>query len=177
MSAEDEREGYWADGTPMNHPRPPQHERVERINLVWKYRREHKTFPWISETMGISVSTAHKYFKEGYRMKAPPGAEEDRVLAIEHLDEMLADAKEAYNELVEPLEKLKALEVMNKLLKSKRDLLGLDAPTKFQGVVHNVDAQELELAQMIERMKAQDAERAAELRAGAAPRTRRRRKA
>ncbi len=157
----------------LNDPNPDPIARQERINEVWERRRRGESFALIAEEMSMSSSTAHKLFKEGLFQQAPQGAEEERVLAIQQLDELYYQSMKALDDIVDPLEKLKALAMLNTILKSRRELMGLDAPTKFQGVVHNVDARELELAALIREMEAKDAATEAAVRAGRTP-TRRR---
>jgi len=148
-------------GQSINHPNPDPVERAEQIRLVWEMRRDGATFPLIAEKLNCSTSTAHKLFKEGLRMNAPPGAEEERILAVQQLDELYHQGIEALRQIIDPVDKLKALVVLDRLLKSRRELLGLDAPTKFQGHVAALTEHDLEIREMIQafQMQAEQQER------------------
>ncbi len=105
-------EEYWEDGKHQNHPQPNPVVRHERILEVWKYKRAGRSYAWIAETMGISASTAHKYLKEGLMIQAPQAAEEERIIAIQQLDELYAEGRETLDALSDPLDRLKALQML-----------------------------------------------------------------
>lgn len=121
------------DGKPSTHPRSNMVELADYINKIWEYRRENVPFDVIAEELGISSSTARKYFKEGYQMNAPPGAAEERILLVQQLEQLLYRAQQMLDGSVnDPDKAVKLLNVMSKLLKDKRELLGLDAAKKFE---------------------------------------------
>jgi hypothetical protein len=130
-------------------------ERLDKINKVWEYRRAGKTFDWIAEEMEFCQKTARNLFKEGLQLQAPPGAEEERILAVQQNEEQYAQAADLYNDTTDVTERVRILSVMDKLLKSRRELLGIDAPTKFQQVPGNggLTQRELELAKIVKDLK------------------------
>lgn len=149
------------NGQPINHPHPDPVERAEQINQIWEYKRAGRSYKWIGETMGMSSSTAHKLFKEGLMMQAPPAAEEERILAVQQMEVLFEIGMDQIKLILDPLDKIKALVHLDKLVKSRRELLGLDAAIKFQGMIHEVTQQDLEIQGMIDMFKSQEAERAA----------------
>lgn len=151
------------NGQHPNHPNPDPIEQSENWRRVWELRRERKTFTEIAEEMGISRSTAHKYFKEGLKLQMPQAAEEERILAIQQLEEQMADAKKATDRLAHDPEKmLKGIELQVKIGKQIRELMGLDAPTKFQGSVKHTTPVDEELQTLADELAKQQEEEARE---------------
>lgn len=149
------------NGQHPNHPNPDPVDLAPLWREVWDRRRNRETYTEIAEAMGISRSTAHKYFKEGLKLQMPQAAEEERILSIQLLEEQLAEAKKATDRLAKDPEKmLKGIELQVKIGKQIRELMGLDAPTKFQGsVTHTtpIDSELQELADELAREQEQEA--------------------
>jgi predicted transcriptional regulator len=144
-----------AQGKEVDHnPHPDPIARSKMIQRVWDLRDEGRTYREIAEELGINHQTAVTYFKEGLLANAPPRAEEERILAIRRADEHYSMAQRMLGETADVETKIKILTLMDKLLKSKRVLEGLDAPKKFQHTVHEMDERDLELAELVREMKA-----------------------
>jgi methylphosphotriester-DNA--protein-cysteine methyltransferase len=147
------------NGQHPNHPHPDMVERSEQMREVWDRRRENETFTEIAEAMGISRSTAHKLFKEGLKLQMPQAAEEERLLQIQQQEELIAEAFRTLKRITDPVDRLKALLAINTLYKSRRDLMGLDAPTKFQGTMTHTTPVDQELQTLAEELaRAQEEE-------------------
>lgn len=144
-------------------------ERVESAVRVWQMRRDGRTYEYIAEAEGISKSTAHKRFKEALLARIPYAAEEERQLEVERLDSML----EQLTELL-PLDPIAVVPVMLRVSKRRAELMGLDAPTKFQGTMR-VSEPSLELADVLRDLEAANAETEARVQRGETVSRRRRR--
>lgn len=144
-------------------------ERVESAVRVWQMRKDGRTYEYIAEAEGISKSTAHKRFKEALLARIPYAAEEERALEAERYDAWL----ERLTEELAHGDPTVIIPVLLRVSKRRAELLGLDAPTKFQGTVR-VSEPSLELADVLRDLEAANAEAEAEVRAGRVP-TRRRR--
>lgn len=112
----------------MANPHPDRLERLKQINRVWELREDHVPFREIAEELGCSVSTAHKLFEEGLQYNAPPAAEAERILTARQVDEALSRVWRLLGRTADVETQLKILATVDKLLKSKRGLHGLDAP-------------------------------------------------
>lgn len=148
------------NGQHPNDPNPDPIERSEDMQRVWELRRNRHTFAEIAKIMRMSPSTVHKLFKEGLKLQMPQAAEEDRLLAIQQIDEMLSQARDVFDAALDNTEKLKALMLQDRLLKSKRELMGLDAAVKFQGTVTHqtqLDQEVQELARQLQEEQRQEA--------------------
>ena len=120
------------DGKSRNHPVPDPVERMEYVRQVWDMRRDHVPYNEICEKLDIGRATAHKYFKLALGLAAPRVTDEERELAIEQIEAHLHKANQLYAQTTDIDIRLKILMTMDRLLKSKRDLMGLDSAKKFE---------------------------------------------
>ncbi len=155
------------DGKSPNHPIADPVERSEWIEKVWAMKRNNETYDTISEELGISRATAYKYFKEGLLMHAPPGAEEERIMLVQQLEQLLYVAQKIMDGTNDDETKLKAMDRVMKLYKVKRDLLGLDADKKFKVKHEHTTPMDEEIEELMgefdQQLGKRDTERAARL--------------
>jgi transcriptional regulator with XRE-family HTH domain len=123
------------DGKNHHNPRPDPVQKFEMMEEIWERKRKHQTFEQIGKAMGISATTAWSYFYEYKNHRIPPSVEQDRLMALEHLQAEL----ERYSKIRELLVaqndvelQLKIGEHMRRLLADYRKAQGLDAAKKYE---------------------------------------------
>lgn len=151
----------WPDGKARNHPRPNEADLVEKMELIWDLRREERlTFRQIGEKLNISHGNARKWFGEAVKRKlqATPDEMAERVLAIQQIEEEEAATWDLFQGAFDENVKLKALTHLDKLRKSKRELLGLDAAQKFDLRHTQESEQDTEIRDLIAEFERRKAE-------------------
>lgn len=115
--------------------------RAERRKVVWELRRAGKSFREIAEMVKAPTMTVYDDYKWNLldRKATPEDAEEQRQLELARYDRYLAALEVRIDG--PPCEvcgagtiDVKAIDAATKVSKARRELKGLDAPTKTQEV-------------------------------------------
>lgn len=162
--------GVSSDGTkrPKEHfahgvsPDPVQ--RSEDINFVWKHTRRGKSQAWIAGQLGCSQPTVSRLLKEGRLLHAPPGVEEERIVALARNQELYQLVMDEIEGGVDSSTLAKLVAVADSLEKSRRKLLGIDAPRRVDLTTHEVDPADVELAEIIREQQARRADEEGKIR-------------
>jgi hypothetical protein len=158
---------YGGEDAHPNHPKPDPAIRQPKINQVALYKAQGKSFAWIAEKMEISSATAWGYYQEYCKDQGAPEAKAVRNLALEQYEELIQKAWAVMDEAFEPADKLKAIAVLDKLLKSVRELFGTDAAIKYQEVRAEDNGHDRpDIADIVEEGQEIDRENAARVRRG-----------
>lgn len=151
---------------------------VERDMLVWEARLRGTRPQQIAEELGISLSQVAGATHRAAKMIALESAEEHVKAEVERIDILLQNAIEVLEKdhyatshgkvmfdpstdpprpMIDTAPTLKAIDTIIKLMERRAKLLGLDAPTRTEHAVNlqKVDAQDLELMDMINQVRAQ----------------------
>lgn len=145
------------NGQHPNDPHPDIFEHAENILRAWDLKAAGKSYKQVAEELGCSISTAHKYVQEAFKSQMPPSAEHERLLMVQQYDNHIGDILAQVDNGVDPDQYAKLMNTLEKYLHSKRQLLGLDAPTKFQGTIGVAAQADLDIQLMIDRFHAEEA--------------------
>ncbi|HEY0578111.1 MAG TPA: hypothetical protein VGD73_28755 [Pseudonocardia sp.] len=141
-----------ANGTqPPTDPYPNPAVRAEKINKAWELVRRGKSQAYIAEELGCSQATVSKLLKEGKQAQAPPGLEEERIIELQRNEELTCLVSER---LESGEDFATCVELLRKLAREKRTLLGLDAPKRLNlTTTPEPTARELELARLVRELQ------------------------
>lgn len=157
------------------------HQAAQMVAAL-KHRREGLTFRGIAEAMGCSASTAYRLVKQGLAEYIGEPAAELRQLESERLDDLISRAykvlmadhivvqhgkivrDEDGNPIRDHGPTLAAINTLKSLSAELRKLHGLDMPTRTDVTVHQVDPEDLAIAEFLREADAKNAVLLAELR-------------
>jgi phage terminase small subunit len=139
-----------------------QAEITARRIRAWELRISGKSIRGIAGELEVSASQVFKDLEAHAKEIKQAPAEELRKLELQRLD-MLVEKLWSRAETGDP----QAVGAFLKVMERRAKYLGLDAPTKVEATVHQVDAQDTALAELINEHKAKVAAEAQALRDGA----------
>lgn len=159
----------WGTGKHKNNPCPNPVIRSEQIEFVWRHSRLGYTQAWIGENMPTDLggrctqSTVSKLMKEGRQLHAPPAAEDERILALQRNQEQYQALALVLEGGLEPDVLVKVISAMDRIERTRHDLLGIKAPKRIDLTTHEVDNTDIELNEIINEAKTKRAKREAEI--------------
>lgn len=98
--------------------------RNEQALRIVGYAGEGKQFREIAETEGIGVATAHKLFKVGMKLMAPPSVKMQLSILMLQLEQNYSDIRDALGTTNDPAEKAKLFAAANDNIARRQSLLG-----------------------------------------------------
>lgn len=139
------------DGKSINDPTPDPVQKMEMMQEIWARKADLESFEQIGKALGISASTAWKYFHEYELYLVPPSVEQDRLMAMNQLEKRIAEAAKMQRLCGNDVELwLKVSEHIRKLLGDYRRLQGLDAAKKHEHKVKQTTQMDSDIEGLLE---------------------------
>ena len=118
-------------------------ERDKQAMRIVEYIGKGKTFPWVAETEGVAVSTAHKLFKEGLKHLGPRNVKRELEILFLQLETEYSEIRDDLESTTEPGEKAKLYAAAQGNIAQRQKLLGSADMTIFHKgrvkVSHDID--------------------------------------
>lgn len=109
----------------------------------------------ISQVLGISTDTVDKRLRDHMRTIVSPKVDEIRKLHDAEYDRLRLKL-EAEMQSDNPMIRLRAIELKDKIMTAQRKIHGADAPVQVETTVTEVTQQDIELRTLIREQKAKD---------------------
>jgi hypothetical protein len=120
---------------------PDKEKREWYEDEIWKRKvTQELPFSIIAEELGISQSTAHKYFRSAQKRHRPPSIEAERELMLRQIDERMYRVRQMEDGSNDEAVKAAAHELWLRYARRKADILGMDADKKFS-IKHTVQSE------------------------------------
>ncbi len=130
---------------------------------IYQLRLQGLTVRQIATQIGMPRSTVQNRLDSEITGRVLPVADEVRLLEVDRLDAWLARLE---NRLEQGEDPVRVVPVLLKVQERRARLLGLDAPERADVTVHQVDAEDIELRELIDEARAKQAAEEAELQRG-----------
>lgn len=134
--------------------KPSTAQLADRAVRCYELRLRGRTIRGIADELGIPKSTVQDTLNAYIAELVLPLADEVRLLELDRLDGWLGRLEDQLDNGEAPE---RVVPVLLKVQERRARLLGLDAPERVDATVHEVTAQDVELAEMLAEAKAKAA--------------------